>query len=131
MKNKDLIVANMRNIKIKVVIILNWIFEMLKSIYEQYITFKKNIKNIKETVSKKIINNNKNKVEELIDSNLNNKSIMISSTLKESISLDDEIFKKSEEDFINGISIDDQNENIYTIKSHDKEKYSIVNNFFA
>ena len=122
MKNRNLITNNLQNIKIRIMITLSWMFEILKYIYENYIIFKKTIK---KTVTDKIITN---KVDVLVESYLNN-SIISSSILKESVSPDDEIFKKSDEDFINGISIDDQNEYIYTIKSY-KEKYSIVDNFF-
>lgn len=101
------------------------VLKILKYLYEIYIDFKSKIK---ETIMLYKDDNVKN-----IKQNNIRDSIFISSTLKESVSFDDDVFKKSQNEFIKEISVEDeirQGKNGEYLVRHINPKINVVDNFF-
>lgn len=104
--------------------ISNKVLKILKYLYDKYMDFKSKIKLM--SMNRKEVNYNT-----LEQSNKNN---MNSSILKESVSLDDDIFNKSEHEFIKEISVEEEirqgKQGEYLVK-HTNPKITLVDNFFS
>jgi len=104
------------------------VLKILKYIYEKYMGCKNRIKELAVLYKDDNLKN-------INQQNVRN-SIIISSSLKESVSLDDDVFKKSENEFIKEISVEDeirQGKNGEYLVRHTNwinPKLTVVENFF-
>lgn len=101
------------------------ILKILKYTHEKYMGFKDKIREMAMLYKDDNIKN-------INQQNVGN-SIIISSSLKESVSLDDDIFKKTENEFIKEISVEDeirQGKHGEYLVRHVNPKINVVENFF-
>ena len=101
------------------------ILKILKYTHEKYMGFKDKIRDLAILYKDDNIKN-------INQQNVRN-SIIISSSLKESVSLDDDIFKKTENEFIKEISVEDeirQGKHGEYLVRHVNPKINVVENFF-
>ncbi|ARF11433.1 hypothetical protein Klosneuvirus_1_290 [Klosneuvirus KNV1] len=99
--------------------------KILKYVHEKYMGFKDKIREMAMLYKDDNIKN-------INQQNVGN-SIIISSSLKESVSLDDDIFKKTENEFIKEISVEDeirQGKHGEYLVRHVNPKINVVENFF-
>lgn len=101
------------------------VLKILKYLYEKYMGCKNRIKELAVLYKDDNLKN-------INQQNIRN-SIIISSSLKESVSLDDDVFKKPENEFIKEISVEDeirQGKNGEYLIRQTNPKLTIVENFF-
>jgi hypothetical protein len=101
------------------------VLKILKYIYDKYMGFKNRIKDMAMLY--------KDENTSMINQQNVRNSIIMSSSLKESVSLDDEVFKKPDNEFIKEISVEDeirQGKNGEYLVRQTNPKIAIVENFF-